>query len=240
MGYTTSFTGYFQLDQRLLDAQVLYLLDFARTRHCKRDVQILQDVSDPAREAVNLPLGEEGCYFANYRWDWKNEDCAVVDYNRPTVSQPSLWCQWIPTDDGGGIQWDQGEKFKQYLAWLQYLVRHFLEPWGYYLSGTVQWQGESAGDRGQIVMENNQMIAPSRQDYLEAAIAPVAVPPHILAGFEALQAQDPTLIYSWVASSRAAAELGYPATANWIETHLEDYIHAVERGFTSKASHPNP
>lgn len=57
MGYTTKIDGLFTLDKPLFDSQVLYLLQFAGTRHIKRNAARLQNVPDPARVAVGLPLG---------------------------------------------------------------------------------------------------------------------------------------------------------------------------------------
>ena len=31
-----------------------------------------------------------------------------------TTTYPGIWCQWVPTDDGKGIEWDGGEKFYNY------------------------------------------------------------------------------------------------------------------------------
>lgn len=70
-------------------------------------------------------------------------------------AQPGLWCQWIPTEDGTAIVWDEGEKFYDYIEWLDYLIRHFLKPWGYTLTGGVEWQGEDPDDRGRILVSDN-------------------------------------------------------------------------------------
>jgi hypothetical protein len=32
---------------------------------------------------------------------------------------PGFWCQWVPSADGCGIEWDGGEKFYAYDKWLQ-------------------------------------------------------------------------------------------------------------------------
>jgi hypothetical protein len=69
---------------------------------------------------------------------------------------PSYWCQWIPTEDGLHITWDGGEKFYEYVAWLQYLCDHFLAPNGYILNGSVQYQGEDHSDVGWVVCVDNQ------------------------------------------------------------------------------------
>lgn len=231
MGYSTYFEGYFSLNRRLLEIEALYLLDFSRTRHCKRAPLLLASVPDVARLAVGLPLGVEGDYFANYRWAQQNEDEAVIDYNRPPTGQPSLWCQWVPTPDGRGIQWDGGEKFRHHLAWLQYLIQHFLEPWGYYLNGKVCWQGESPGDVGEIILRENRLLFPDSRDYLAEAIAPLPVPPQVYAGLNAIETRDPTALWSWIATVRQAETLGFPETSQWIQDHLLEYAQGIERGF---------
>lgn len=70
-------------------------------------------------------------------------------------AQPGLWCQWTPNEDGTAIVWDEGEKFYEYIPWIQYLLDHFLKPWGYVLNGTVNWEGEESGDIGVIRITNN-------------------------------------------------------------------------------------
>lgn len=233
MGYTTTFDGFFTLDQRLFDSQVLYLWEFANSRRVKRNVALLQNVPDPAREAVDLPLGKDGGYFVNRKWDEENDWATAIDYNKPPSGQPGLWCQWIPTNDGRGIQWDGGEKFYHYIAWLQYIIIHFLEPWDYQLSGEVKWQGEDASDKGHITVENNQLVHPAGVDFLKEATTPVPVPPDVMRGFDALQAADSTVLYSWLAAMRMATELGHPETAAWIDTNLDKYIVGIERGFAA-------
>ena len=71
------------------------------------------------------------------------------------TTQPSLWCQWIPTEDNMGIEWDGGEKFYCYDEWLTYIIDNFLKPWGITLSGEVEYQGEDNDDRGKIIVVDN-------------------------------------------------------------------------------------
>lgn len=232
MGYTTKFERIFTLDKPLFDSQVLYLLEFAGTRRVKRNAALLESVSDPARAAVGLPLGEDGGYFVNKKWDQENDWISAVDYNKPPSSQPGLWCQWIPTSDGRGIQWNGGDKFYHYIAWLQYLIIHFLEPWGYLLNGSVNWMGEHPSDTGYITVENNLIVRPAGRDFLKEATEPIPVPPKALQGLEAITAAKANL-HSWLAAVRTATELGYTETATWIESNLEKYASGVQRGFVA-------
>jgi hypothetical protein len=61
----------------------------------------------------------------------------------------------VPNDDGTAIVWDGGEKFYEYVDWIEYLINNFLQPWGYVLNGEVEWFGEDRDDRGLIVVDNN-------------------------------------------------------------------------------------
>lgn len=72
---------------------------------------------------------------------------------------PGIWCQWVPTEDGAGIEWDEGEKFYEYTDWLEYIVEHFLKPWGYVLNGKVDWEGEARDDVGTIYVKDNKIEA---------------------------------------------------------------------------------
>ncbi len=174
MGYTTDFQGKFTFDQPLTPEHRRYLLAFAGTRRMKRSERRLSSelalvrVADPLREAVGLPLGDDGGYTvtnARYTEDGGVEIAEfgqvrtrdVDDYNGPPDGQPGLWCQWEPNGDGTAIQHDGGEKFYHYVEWLEYLIHHFLAPWRYVLNGEVTWEGEESGDVGKIIVTNNEV-----------------------------------------------------------------------------------
>lgn len=158
MGYTTDFTGEFTLDRPLAPEHRAYLKKFNETRRMQRDPQIAATLPDPIRAATGLPIGPEGDYFVGgLGFMGQDGDPSVVNHNAPPNSQPCLWCQWTPNDDGTAIQWDEGEKFYEYTEWLWYLIENFLKPWGYTLNGSVRWQGEDFGDRGVITVKNNDI-----------------------------------------------------------------------------------
>jgi hypothetical protein len=89
----------------------------------------------------------------------------LVEFNKQRHNKdvnpefPGYWCQWQPSKDGTEIEWDGGEKFYNYEEWLEYLIQHFLEPWGYVLNGTVKWSGEDAEDIGSITVTDNVVRA---------------------------------------------------------------------------------
>jgi hypothetical protein len=67
---------------------------------------------------------------------------------------PGGYCQWQLTKDCRGIEWDYGEKFYEYVEWLQYLIDNVLTPHGVTLSGSVNYSGEETDDNGVLVVED--------------------------------------------------------------------------------------
>ena len=71
---------------------------------------------------------------------------------------PGLWCQWIIEEGVDGedkLCWDGGEKFYEYIPWLNYYIKKFFEPWGIKLNGEIIWEGEESDDKGKIVVVDN-------------------------------------------------------------------------------------
>lgn len=160
MGYTTDFYGRFELDRPLSEAHAAYLNQFSDTRRMKRDASKTALRPDPIREAAGLPVGDEGAYFVGETgFAGQDNGPDVLDHNRSPNGQPGLWCQWVPTSDRAGIEWNGGEKFYYYTEWLKYIIEHFLKPWGYVLNGEVEWCGEDRHDVGKIVVDNNSVKA---------------------------------------------------------------------------------
>ena len=157
MGYDTEFSGSFQLDKPLTATHKAYLEAFADSRRIKRHVADLEKYPDPLRVAVDLPLGIQGEYFVGT--EEGVDGPSIADYNHPPSSQPGLNCQWIPNADGTAIEWDEGEKFCEYIEWLEYIIKNFLTPWGYVLNGKVSWYGEENSDQGVIHVKNNKVQA---------------------------------------------------------------------------------
>lgn len=116
----------------------------------------LQHYLTRCAKAVGLPIGIEGGYFVGAGgFKGEKKDFSILDYNYSPAGQPELWCDWTPTESDEGIEWNRDEKFYQYTKWLEYLIEHFLKPWGYTVSGRVSWQGEEQGDVGVIVVTDN-------------------------------------------------------------------------------------
>lgn len=154
MGYTTYFTGEFTINPPLDANQVAYLTKFSSTRRMGRHESPVEGIEDPLRLAVGLPIGTEGGYCV-VEGNWGDAD--VINYNRAPSEQPGLWCQWVPSEDGTTIVWDEGEKFYAYVEWIEYIIEHFMERWGRKLNGVVRWDGEESDDVGAIVIVDNQV-----------------------------------------------------------------------------------
>jgi hypothetical protein len=117
MGYSTSFTGRFLLDEPLTAEQLSAIKGLAG-----RDVR---------------------------------EGCDLGDGFRA----PSNYCDWVPSKDGKGVEWNGGEKFYSYVEWLELIIGRYLKPWGHTLSGRVGWQGEEGADQGVIHVRANRVQA---------------------------------------------------------------------------------
>lgn len=72
--------------------------------------------------------------------------------------EPDGYCQWIATEDGMGLKWDGGEKFYDYIEWLEWLMKALFIPKGFSLTGEVWWQGEDIGDVG-VITANGDSIS---------------------------------------------------------------------------------
>ena len=189
MGYDTTFDGNFFISPGLDSHQVAYLQAFSETRRMSRDAKRVEDMPDPLREAVNLPLGPEAGYFVGGVGGQDYTD-DIIDRNLPPKDQPGLYCQWTVTDDGQTLEWDGGEKFYSYVEWLHYLIEHFFMVWGRTLTGEVEWVGEDNSDQGRIKVKDNvilvENIDASANDLGNYDYGPAMETPHVPGEVETL------------------------------------------------------
>ena len=118
---------------------------------------LLVTVSPKESADTRTPLeiyGQQGEYYVGDK-----EDNSVLDSNNPSSTQPGLWCQWVLSKDGKELMWDGGEKFYNYVEWLEYMIKNFFEPWGIKLDGVITWSGEDRGDIGSIKVVKNKVTA---------------------------------------------------------------------------------
>lgn len=155
MGYTTWFNGTLQFNKPITEELKNYINSFARTRHMKRNVDKIKRI-DPQWESKCFDgnLGLDGEYYIG-EYSYYN-DKSVINYNIPPTNIPSLWCQWI-INKNGELEWDGGEKFYEYVAWLNYLIENFFKPKGYVLNGVIDYYGEDDQDYGRIKVKDNKV-----------------------------------------------------------------------------------
>ena len=137
MGYSTDFNGILKFDKELTVTDYNFLKKLSETRRMGRN--------------VDEKYGVEGEFYV----DGGDNDASVINVNSPPKTQPGLWLQWTPTEDGWGLKWDGGEKFYNYVEWLEYLIEKVIEPRGYILNGEVEWYGEDRDDAGKITVKDN-------------------------------------------------------------------------------------
>jgi len=151
MGYTTYFYGSVSVEPPLNETEVQYLRKFSYSRRMHR---------------------EKGPYFVDGEgFRGQGPDPDILDQSQPSIGQPGLWCQWLPTDDGNEIVWDEGEKFYYAPEWMKYLIQHFLAPgaiaslsgdpqfadftFNHTVNGVICAEGEESSDRWDLIVENN-------------------------------------------------------------------------------------
>lgn len=166
MGYTTEFYGKFKFNKPVPVEVRNYINEFSETRHCIRDNNKIKNFIPNWKEKTypldKENLGKNGEFFVfNHRniskddFDFDFDDKnLIMDYN-DNGEMPSLWCQWVVTDNCQFLEWDGCEKFYSYTNWLCYLIDNFFAPYGYILNGTVDYQGEDEDDYGQITICDN-------------------------------------------------------------------------------------
>jgi hypothetical protein len=138
-------TGHFTVAPALRLPDRVFLTKLAYTRRMKRD--------------VGPEYGVEGEFYVDGPGERGQDDTAdIIDDNEPPEPQPSLWCCWVPTEDGTRIQWNGQEKFRLFDDWLEYLIARILSPRGYILSGAIEWSAPEYDDFGYLQVIANQIV----------------------------------------------------------------------------------
>lgn len=166
MGYTTELYGKIKIHPKMKAEHADYINQFCQTRRVKRNAELTALRPDPHREIVGLPVGTDGGYFTGAIGFGGQENAKdIIDHNVPPAGQPGLWCKWMITTKSENkelydavLEWNGHEKFYDYIEWLEYLILHFFEPWGYSLNGTTKWQGQREEDTGFILVEDNTVV----------------------------------------------------------------------------------
>lgn len=150
MGYSTDFTGRIEIDPPLNQSEINYLTKFSYTRRMKRT---------------------QGPYFVAVDVDGAEDEKGVINFNEPPKPQPSLWCNFEPTEDGTALVWNESEKTQCGKEWIQYLIDYFLQAndhlvadactyfkdftFNHVCNGELIAQGEDPDDIWKIVVKDN-------------------------------------------------------------------------------------
>jgi hypothetical protein len=175
MGYTTEFAGSVNISPALSAERTEYINRFSDTRRMKRNVNTLVSLYGgkygleslvpligDGTPTVNgaLTYGFEGEFFARDDGNCgQSNDASIIDFNTQPSTQPSLWCQWVISPKGDTLEWDGGEKFYNYVEWLKYVIKNFIEPTGSVCNGQFEWRGEDWSDMGVIIVKDNKVTA---------------------------------------------------------------------------------
>ena len=178
MSNMTNLYGHFVLDRPLTAEQIAYLEHFLQMKRYIWDEAFIQGFPDPLREAVSLPVGLQGMYFTgcnDQTFDALQPgiirdyfDPFKVPYEPEEVQQevkaryplvlalPRGHAPWGPTADDMGMSGDRVDNWREPVAWLQFLLDHFLLPWGYELKGEVVYK-TFEGEEGRFVVRDNRV-----------------------------------------------------------------------------------
>ena len=126
MGYTTDFSGCFNINKSLDEKTRNILKGLNNTRRMKRNVKKLAERLNISVKKCIEEYGEEGEFYFDNDNLGQNETSDIVNYNEPPSRQPSLWCGWKYNNNENTIEWDGSEKFYEYIEWINY-IKNILE-----------------------------------------------------------------------------------------------------------------
>jgi hypothetical protein len=96
---------------------------------------------------VDPPLSEDEAAFLR----------EFADKDHRGEDLPGYYCQWVPTQDRTGIEWDEEEKFYDSVEWMKYLIDTLYGD-THTFNGVIEAQGEDPGDIWRLVVTNNVVV----------------------------------------------------------------------------------
>ena len=157
MGYNTDFTGCIKINKPVDENTKNILFGLNNTRRMKRNVNKLAEILNISLEECVNKYGEEGeFYFIDDNEMGQSHTKDITNFNEPPTSHPGLWCNWRLNEKNNTIEWDEMDKFYDFIEWMEYLV-NILSNRGYILNGKISWEGEDRDDTGTITVENNKV-----------------------------------------------------------------------------------
>ncbi len=177
MGYTTYFEGSVTVSPPLSAEEIEFLNKFSESRRMNR---------------------KKGPYFVDGEgYAGQDSEDDIIDYNSPDPSQPGLWCQWVASEDGSEILWNDAEKFYEAEAWMDYIINHFVGPTpiaatelpflkGHTVNGTISADGEDSADFWKLQVNGNLVSRIEGRVSFEDETPPEPVPVDLTPEQEAL------------------------------------------------------
>jgi hypothetical protein len=177
MGYTTDFSGFMHIhsnnenattnqnaqfvnEELSIEDAVILINGLCGTRRMKRDLSLIADENGLVLGRPSSAYGTFGEFYWNPESTsfGQDRDPSIIDYNNPPNEYLSLWLKWevVKLDDGEYLlQWNEAEKFYDYVEWLEFINTKILIPNNLVLNGSIDWCGEDSGDKGTITAINN-------------------------------------------------------------------------------------
>ncbi len=109
MSLSIEVIGELSINPPLNKQEIEYLKKFSNMRRCELnggEYSTSKSITATYDDPSNLPHDEK--------------------YNKVIKGQPSLWCQWVPTDDGKHIIFNNDSSDQNSGEWLPYLIEHFI------------------------------------------------------------------------------------------------------------------
>lgn len=160
MDYSITLSGQFKLDKTLDKATANLINGLAKTRRMKRNLEKLANKYEIDYQEAKQKFGIDGEFYYDPN-DFKNygqtKDETIENFFSPPSTQPSIWCQWIYSNEDNIIKWNQNTKLNNFTEWIIYIIEKILKPRNYKLTGSVKWVGSDSFDKGEININNNKV-----------------------------------------------------------------------------------
>ena len=160
MGYNTAWNGsleiYDQNEKRTKLPKKLadLIVGLSRTRRMARDVTLLAKRLRMSKERCERLYGTYGERYIEKDYETtmgQTQYPDIIDFNRSPPNQPGLWCDFTYNAKDRVIEWNEADKTYDGAEWIDY-INGLLQESGYYLKGTMSWEGEDPTDTGEVVV----------------------------------------------------------------------------------------
>lgn len=77
--------------------------------------------------------------------------------NEKIKNCPKYICNWMVSNDGRKLKWNNQSEFIDYEDWLIFIINNYLKPNNIKLNGVISWFGVKNEDMGKIKIINNEI-----------------------------------------------------------------------------------